>query len=99
LDAPAPTEAFGYHRPWKNPNKPDPWGKTLRTDRYRFTVWTTERTGGDVVQVELYDHDVDSEESENIAGSYPALVQDMLARMGDDGMPWNPNMTGRELVK
>jgi iduronate 2-sulfatase len=99
LDAPAPTEAFGYHRPWKNPNKPDPWGKTLRTDRYRFTVWTTERTGGDVVQVELYDHDVDSEESENIAGNYPALVQDMLARMGDDGMPWNPNMTGRELVK
>jgi arylsulfatase A-like enzyme len=99
LEAPSPTEAFGYHRPWKNPNKPDPWGKTIRTDRYRFTVWTTERTGGEVVQVELYDHDVDSEESVNIAGKYPALVQEMLARMGDDGMPWNPNTTGRALVK
>jgi hypothetical protein len=90
-EAPSPTVAFGYHRPWKNPNKPDPWGKTMRTDRYRFTVWTTEQDGGEVVQVELYDHENDSEESNNIAEAHPELVRTLLARMAEDGMPWNVN--------
>ena len=87
--APAPTVAFGYHRPWKNPNKPNPWGKTMRTDRYRFTVWTTERTGGEIVQVELYDHETDPEENNNIAGKQPKLVRTLLDRMADDGIPLN----------
>jgi arylsulfatase A-like enzyme len=87
--AAGPTEAFGYHRPWNNKNKPDPWGKTMRTDRYRFTVWTTERTGGDIVQTELYDHQTDSEESNNIAKERPDIVQALLKNMDRDGIPWN----------
>jgi arylsulfatase A-like enzyme len=92
-NAPTPTEAFGYHRPWKNPNKPDPWGKTMRTDRYRFTVWTSERTGGEVKAVELYDHQIDFEESNNIAKEQPELVHTMMNRMANDGIPWNAKKT------
>ena len=94
-DAPSPSAAFGYHRPWQNPRKPDPWGKTMRTDRYRFTVWTTERTGGEIVQVELYDHKTDPEESTNIAGKQPKLVRALLASMADDGIPLNVNSDQR----
>ena len=38
----------------------------MRTDRYRFTVWTKEREGGEVVQAELYDHQTDPEETNNL---------------------------------
>jgi arylsulfatase A-like enzyme len=79
--AEGPTEALGYHRPWRNSVKPDPWGKTLRTDRYRFTVWTTERTGGEVVQTELYDHQNDPEEANNIAKENPTLVKSLMTRI------------------
>jgi len=61
----------------------------MRTDRYRFTVWTTERTGGEIIQVELYDHKTDPEESSNVAEKQPELVRTMLARIGDDGIPFN----------
>ena len=93
--AAGPTEAFGYHRPWTNladgyrHKEKNPWGKTMRTDRYRFTVWTTERTGGEIIQVELYDHKTDPEESSNVAEKQPELVRTMLARIGDDGIPFN----------
>ena len=96
--AAGPTEAFGYHRPWTNltdgyrHKEKNPWGKTMRTDRYRFTVWTTERTGGEIIQVELYDHKTDPEESRNIAEKQPELVRTMLARIGDDGIPFNGKM-------
>lgn len=83
-DAPGPAEAFGYHKPWKNPNKPDPWGKTLRTDRYRFTRWTTEIDGGKLVSVELYDHQTDPEEGNNIAGQNPEIVKKMMSRIDND---------------
>ncbi|MCZ6674100.1 MAG: hypothetical protein O7C75_14315 [Verrucomicrobia bacterium] len=63
-------EAFGYHRPWcyvGNPYDSGPWAKTMRTGRYRFTRWTTEIEGGEVVQLELYDHRIDPGEQHNIA--------------------------------
>ena len=45
-------EAFGYHRPWKyldNPYKKGPWAKTMRTNRYRFTLWTTGIESGELL--------------------------------------------------
>lgn len=83
-DATGPRTAFGYHRPWAykdNPFAPGPWAKTLRTDRYRFTRWTTEIEGGDVVQLELYDHQSDPQESRNIAKEHPSLIQSLMAQM------------------
>lgn len=43
-------------------------GYSMRTDRYRYTEWQ-ERKTGKVVGRELYDHDTDEAENENIAES------------------------------
>jgi len=85
--APGPKEAFSYHRPWRyvdNPYPSGPWAKTIRTDRYRFTRWTTAVEGGDVVQYELYDHHTDPGEQNNIAGYHPEIVDSLLPRMDRD---------------
>ena len=89
-DAKGPEAAFGYHRPWaykNNPYKPGPWAKTIRTDRYRFTRWTTEVGGSEVVQLELYDHKKDPQESRNIANSRPQLVRSMLSKLTNERAP------------
>jgi iduronate 2-sulfatase len=41
-------------------------GYALRTDRYRYVEWRNRQTG-DVVATELYDHQVDPAENENVA--------------------------------
>ena len=86
-NAKGPKEAFGYHRPWaykNNPHESGPWAKTIRTDRHRFTRWTTKIEGGEVVQLELYDHQKDPQESHNIAKENPARVNSLMARMNRD---------------
>ncbi len=40
-------------------------GRALRTDRFRLVLWT--QTNGKVVNRELYDHDSDPDEMENVA--------------------------------
>ncbi|TWT30569.1 sulfatase [Blastopirellula retiformator] len=42
-------------------------GYTMKTDRYRFTAWKNKKTG-EVLETELYDHQVDPAENENVAG-------------------------------
>jgi arylsulfatase A-like enzyme len=54
-------------------------GRTLRTDRYRLVQWSDPQ--GKTVQVELYDHRQDPDENENIAASFPAVVQSLLEAM------------------
>lgn len=86
-DAVGSEEAFGYHRPWAyedNPYESGPWAKTVRTDRYRFTRWTTGIDSGDVVQDELYDHRTDPGERSNIADLNPVLVKAMVERLERD---------------
>jgi iduronate 2-sulfatase len=41
-------------------------GFTIRTEQHRYTEWQTE--GGDVLGVELYDHQTDPQETVNLAG-------------------------------
>lgn len=44
-------------------------GYTMRTDRYRFTIWVDRRNpGGEPYATELYDHQVDLGETRNVAG-------------------------------
>lgn len=42
-------------------------GRAIRTDRHRYIEWTNK--SGAVVARELYDHRIDPEERENVAGS------------------------------
>ena len=87
-EAKGDAEAFSCHRPWSykdNPYNSGPWAKTMRTDRYRLTRWTTEIEGGTVIGYELYDHWVDPGEQHNIASGNPDLVKWLSARLGNDG--------------
>ena len=94
-DVNGPEAAFGYHRPWaykNSPYKSGPWAKTIRTDRYRFVRWTTEIEGGEVVQLELYDHKNDPQESRNIADQHPEIVRAMLSRLAAEREPGHANV-------
>ena len=62
--------AFGYWR------KGDAWAKSLRTARYRLTEWRDK--GGKQLQVELYDHQEDPEETRNIASVQTEVVERLL---------------------
>ena len=53
-------------------------GYALRTDRYRYVEWRG-RQSGDIVAQELYDHDTDPAENENIA--VRAANKDLLAKL------------------
>jgi iduronate 2-sulfatase len=58
--------------PWKNAAfsqypRDSYHGRSMRTDRYRFTRWTRPKKPKEVVGLELYDHQVDPQENTNIA--------------------------------
>lgn len=53
-------------------------GYSLRTDRHRYTEWR-DFTTGEVVDQEMYDHEVDDQEMTNIAKSAPAQVVERLS--------------------
>ncbi len=60
-------------RPWKAaafsqyPRKKNLMGYTMRTDRYRLTVWVDRNDHSKVDATELYDHQTDPQENLNIA--------------------------------
>jgi arylsulfatase A-like enzyme len=70
-------EAMSFHPCYKNR---DLLGCTLRTDRYRIVEWVNRRTK-EVAQVELYDHQIDPQEDDNIATENPTLVDKLLERL------------------
>lgn len=63
-------------------------GYSIKTDRYRYTEWTRNKTGK-VLARELYDHRIDSEENENIA-DYPKNkpIVSRLSKLLDGGKGW-----------
>lgn len=71
-------------RPWKSaafsqyPRAGNVMGYSMRTDRYRFTHWQHRKTG-EVVAVELYDHQEDPQENINLAAG--SEHKDLVARL------------------
>ena len=57
-------------------------GYSMRTDRYRFTVWVGRNDHANVDAVELYDHQTDPQENQNIAKrpENAALVEKLMAQ-------------------
>ena len=55
-------------------------GYSMRTDRYRLTVWVAKKDHSIVDAVELYDHETDSQENTNIAGlpENAALLKELM---------------------
>lgn len=57
-------------------------GYTMRTDRYRIVVWQDHRNRqADPVYVELFDHQTDPQETNNIAKEDPELVQRLIKQL------------------
>jgi iduronate 2-sulfatase len=57
-------------------------GYSMRTDRYRFTVWVARNNPAKVDAIELYDHQADPQENKNIAKlpANTALVAQLMAQ-------------------
>ena len=68
------------NRKWKSaafsqyPRGQKVMGYSMRTDRYRFTVWVGRNDHSKVAAIELYDHQTDPQENRNIA-KLPANAQ------------------------
>jgi len=76
-------------RPWKaaafseylQPGKERITGNSIRTERWRYTEWTN--AGNQRVGTELYDHQDDPAENENVAGDpkNSAIISDVAQRL------------------
>jgi iduronate 2-sulfatase len=73
-------------RPWKQaafsqyPRGQKVMGYSMRTDRYRFTVWVGRKDHSKVEAIELYDHQKDPQENRNIAkaSGNAKLVEELM---------------------
>ena len=76
-DRPWNKAAFSEYR--KSGNQ----GIAMRTDRYRYVEWRDER--GELAARELYDHQFDPQENENVAEepASAAIIQRLARQMAD----------------
>jgi hypothetical protein len=58
-------------------------GYSMRTDRYRLKRWVERDDPSRVAALELYDHQTDPQENQNIAGrpEHAALVKELTAKL------------------
>lgn len=66
-------------------------GKTIRTERYRIVRWASEKDS--TLAVELYDHQLDPNENNNIAAEQKAITDSLLEKLKtvkfmDEDMPF-----------
>jgi iduronate 2-sulfatase len=81
LDRPWKTAAFSqYPRPSGSKHL---MGYTMRTERYRFTAWLHRDDHSQVDALELYDHQTDPQENENIANKpqNATLVKELTTKL------------------
>jgi arylsulfatase A-like enzyme len=72
-------------RPWKSAaftqhQRGDWMGRSIRTERYRYTEWTHD---GEATQRELYDHATDDAENDNLAANpgHEAVIHELSERL------------------
>lgn len=67
-------------------------GYSMRTNRYRLTLWSKNQDRSEIVAVELYDHHIDPTESINIAanGANSDLVSRLTRQLNSE---WNVSTT------
>ena len=59
---------------------PKLYGQSMRTARWRFTRWSDE-------QIELYDHDSDPEELQDVSSKHPETVRELSMQLQTIGEP------------
>jgi hypothetical protein len=57
-------------------------GYSMRTDRYRFTVWVGRQDHSRIEAIELYDHQRDPQENTNVAKhpGHQKLVEELMTQ-------------------
>jgi hypothetical protein len=67
-------------------------GYAMRTDRYRLVVWKDRRRPNDKpLFIELYDHKIDPDETENIATQNPEIVKKLMVTFNGG---WQASLPG-----
>lgn len=56
-------------------------GRAIRTERYRLVEWKRVGDPETAAEYELYDYEVDPEETRNLAGSQPGIVSQLQQRL------------------
>ncbi|MBI5693085.1 MAG: sulfatase [Verrucomicrobia bacterium] len=71
-----------YPRPGSKSGVGQLMGYAMRTDRYRFVVWVGRNDHSKVDAIELYDHETDPQENQNLAGrpEHAALVARLMTQ-------------------
>ena len=54
---------------------------TMRTKDYRYIQWQKDLGRGELMFQELYDHRVDPDEKDNLAESYPKVIERLSKRL------------------
>ena len=69
-----------YPRPGSRSGAGQLMGYSMRTERYRFTVWVGRNDHSKVEAIELYDHTTDPQENQNLAKrpEHAALVARLM---------------------
>lgn len=77
------------------PGKDRVMGRSIRTDRWRYTEWRTARN--ESMGVELYDEHADPQENVNVAGeaAHQAVVAELKQQLRDGWKAAVPKPTGR----
>lgn len=72
-----------YPRPKSGKGNSDLMGYTMRTDRYRFTQWVQDADSTQIDALELYDHQSDPQENQNIANrpEHASLVKSLRLQL------------------
>jgi iduronate 2-sulfatase len=71
-----------YPRPGSKSGSGQLMGYSMRTERHRFTVWVARNDASKVETIELYDHTIDPQENQNLAGrkENAALVEKLMVQ-------------------
>ena len=59
-------------------------GHTIRSDRFRLVRWFDAKTPDKNRFIELYDHQIDPNETTNIASKNPQRVSELLKQLAAD---------------
>ena len=73
---------------WTAPDGVEYFGRTIRTDRYRYVEWMR-RCETEVVARELYDHEIDPRETRNVVDQpeHRELLEALARRMVQAARP------------
>jgi iduronate 2-sulfatase len=65
-------------------------GRAIRTERYRLVEWRNAGAAAETAELELYDYEIDPEETRNLAAHQPQIVAKLRAVLAEHPEPLDP---------